>query len=226
MLTSILSVVLACYIFTRGVIKNELFKSKIDNLYLKINKSLSEYKEHTMSELQDSLMKITSRYLVYIFIVIGLISFIPIDWSYSIKLFLYTLFFLNFGLAFSIKWIRNHRKFVKEHFFNISFLGLVFLPLILYYLGGNIYANFVNQIPFFKILPYALLWIQLSWSVIIVTIWYIGCFIIAIPLYLAICSIIYITVNLLKITEKYIDKQILDAIAGIMTVVLLCLEKF
>ncbi len=67
---------------------------------------------------------------------------------------------------------------------------------------------------------------QLIWIVFIILLFYVGGFVIAIPCYLILYSLIYISAVFIRIIEKYIDQHILDALIGIITLIIIIIKTF
>lgn len=216
MTIEILGAIFGFYGFTRKIIKNDPIKTHFDNFYTKINEILATYKKRSISESADGLLRVGIRYLVYITIAICLTHIFPKKVAEVFGLFLYPIFIALMGLVFSLKWIHQHGKSVKDTFLNLPFLSIVFLPLILHFLDtqGFVNSSLIESIPIYKILTTNIFYIQMLWAISIIAIFYIGSFIIAIPIYLMIYSILYISTRIIIVFEKYINIHILDGIMG------------
>ncbi|PRD48525.1 hypothetical protein [Sphingobacterium haloxyli] len=216
MIIEILGVIFGFYGFTRKVLKNDPIRTHFDNFYVKINEILAKYKKRSISESTDGLLKVGTRFLVYITIAICLTLIFPKKIAEVFGIFLYPIFITLMGLVFSLKWIHQHGKSVKDNFLNLPFLSIVFLPLILHFLEiqGVIKSSPIEEMFIFKILPMSILYLQILWAVGIITMFYIGGFIIAVPMYLMIYSILFISSRIIVVFEKYINVHILDGIVG------------
>lgn len=225
MILTILGIFIGLYTFARKVIKNEEPKKTIDKILDKTNKKLSIYKDNKPYEILNLVYKYSIKVIAYTLIFITISYILPEKIYSKLILFLSPIFVIAIILSFSIKWIQNHKKALKEYFLNFQMICILFAPIILHFL--NNYLNFEfkeNLFLFENIININIYYFQLIWIVFIILLFYVGGFVIAIPCYLILYSLIYISAVIIRIIEKYIDQHILDALIGIITLIIIIIK--
>lgn len=228
MILTILGIIIALYTFARKVIKNEEIKNQIDQVLDKTNKNLSIYKNNKPYKILNLIYKFSIKLIAYTLIFITISYFFPEKIYSKLILFLSPIFVIAIILSFSIKWIQNHKKALKEYFFNFQMISILFAPIILHFLSNYLNFDFKETIyPFQNIIDKInVYYFQLIWIVFVIISFYIGGFVIAIPCYLILYSLIYLSAIIIKIIEKYIDQHILDALIGILTLLIVIIKIF
>lgn len=221
----IVGFLIGIYWFARKTVKNEPLKSQLDNVFDKTNKKLSLYKNQKPKLLLDILLKISNKGIFYSLILLALSLLFPENIERILILLFSPIILLSMLLSFSISWIQHHKKTLKEYFLNFQMLGLLFSPLIFYYIGkypinptidiNDIFKPFgflISKIGIFKF--------QLIWLFLVAILLYVGALIIASPIYITLYTLIITTAYCIKIIEKHIDKHILDVIVTIIALII------
>ncbi|MBA6156697.1 hypothetical protein H3Z83_09245 [Tenacibaculum sp. S7007] len=231
MMLSIIGFFVGLYVYARRVVKNDIIKRKIDRVINGTNKALRLYKETKPKTTLKTLNKLSIKGILFSLI----LSTISLIFTFEIKnellKFITPIFILSALLAFSISWIQKHKETRKNLFLNINMLSLLFAPSIVYYIGGYIPILNIDINRIFKPLNYLMEDVgvfnfQLIWILMLLVVFYIGAFVVAIPIYTVIYMLILVTALFIKLIEKYIDNNILDAIFGTLTLGILLYKIF
>jgi hypothetical protein len=225
MILLITGFIVALYSFARKVMKNEPLKRQLDTIFNKTNRNLSFYKEQKTRLLLDGLLKISNKGILYSLILI----FISLLFSENIENKLILIFgpilIISMLLSSSISWFQHHNKTLKEYFLNIQMLGLLFSPLIFYYIGKDTINPDIDITEIFKpfnflINKFGIFTFQIIWILVMSITLYFGALIIAFPIYIILYTLILTTVVIIRTIEKYIDEHIIDGMVGITVVVI------
>lgn len=127
MILTILGIFIGLYTFARKVIKNEEPKKTIDKILDKTNKKLSIYKDNKPYEILNLVYKYSIKVIAYTLIFITISYILPEKIYSKLILFLSPIFVIAIILSFSIKWIQNHKKALKEYFLNFQMICILLL---------------------------------------------------------------------------------------------------
>lgn len=225
MILLIVGFIVGLYVFARKVVKNEPLKGQLDTIFNKTNRNLSFYKEQKPRLLLGVLLKISNKGILYSLI----LTFISLLFPENIEKKLIMLFgpivILSMLLSSSISWFQHHNKTLKEYFLNLQMLGLLFSPLIFYYIGKYPINPAIDITEIFKpfnflIDKYGIFTFQIIWILVMSTTLYFGALIIAFPIYIILYTLILTTAVIIRAIEKHIDEHIIDGIIGITVVVI------
>lgn len=219
-----INVFVVLYLFARNTIKKEPYKNRLENIFGIINQYLKIYGTSRLYDNLHILLTITKKCMPYLFITIFIWSFLPQNIQNSLFLIFYPIFVIVLLLNFSIKWILFHKKTLKEICFNFPVLTLLFAPSIFYLFDKIFNISSLHTVTSFFDL--GILKIQVIWLLIIIFVFYVGGFLIAIPIYCFIYSLIYLTMFLIKNIHKFLNENILDAIVGIIWIVISIMKAF
>jgi len=211
----------AVYLFARKYVENEPLKKYLDVSANWVNEILNSYKNQEPKYLFERLLILSNKIIFYSLLVIFVTMLLPKDIGKMFIGIIAPIAVISMLLSFSIKWIQYHNKTLKEYFFNLPMLGVLFSPLIFYYIGKypldpNININDVF-LPFkFIIDRIGIFYFQLLWLAGVSVFIYFGAVVIAFPIYYILYGCIILTALFIKFTEKYISKNVLDVIVGLI----------
>lgn len=134
MILIILGFITGLYTYTSKIIQNEPLKSHFSNLYVKINKDLIIYGDRNTSINLKLFSDTGNKALCFLFVACILVVFLPKRISQDILVFLSSMLLIIVIFKFSIEWIQMHRKSIKKHIINSSFLVI--------YLHQQFYLSF------------------------------------------------------------------------------------
>lgn len=227
MISTIIGILFAFYKFATKAIVNDPLKGQIDLAIKDANGYLVMIKDVKPSETLADLSKFSTKMILFsvsAFIIINLL--LPKGVVNDLNKLTLGIAGTSILLKLSIDWIQEHRKSIKEIFFNIQNIGLLFAPLIVYSLGSLLQmSSYDKDFEYLRsqINTGNILIIQLYWFLTLVIIVYFGFWIIAAPIYFMLRIFIFICSLALRKIDKHVDHNIIEGICwtlGLIGVVL------
>uniref|UniRef100_UPI0024E1EBE2 hypothetical protein n=1 Tax=Chryseobacterium sp. TaxID=1871047 RepID=UPI0024E1EBE2 len=129
----IIGFIAAVYLFARKYVENEPLKKYLDVSANWVNEILNSYKNQEPKHLFERLLKLSNKIIFYSLLMIFVTMLLPKDIEKMFISIIAPITVISMLLSFSIKWIQYHNKTLKEYFFNLPMLGVLFSPLIFYY---------------------------------------------------------------------------------------------
>jgi hypothetical protein len=216
----VIVIITAFYSFARKHIKNEPLRGQIDLALNNFNTYLSVLKDTEPSKILDKLSKFAFKVAMYSIIAFILASIIiPKHFKDNITVSISVLFGLSLLINISIDWHKKHKESVKKLFFNLQTILFLLLPSLVFWIDDLIKTNYFHNLftmLFVVIKTDNILLIQVIWTVTFALLFYVGFWIVSVPIYFTLIVLIYSFSFLIRIIERYIDVHILDALVAIL----------
>ncbi|MCE7044211.1 hypothetical protein [Dyadobacter sp. CY312] len=224
MVSGILGVFSALFLFARKAVKNEPMKNRIENMADNLNGYLALFKDNRPSLMTMALGRFLQKIAVYSLVLAGICMVtLPNEAHATLSSFFSAIFVTCMTLYLAIQWNQNHRATIKNSYKDVALILLLLAPGMVYIFDLVFKTGFSNII--FEKFGYTLgingLWsIQFFWAVFTILLMYIGFWVISVPVFLFLYSIIFVFSLLIKTSYKHVDTNIADGLSAVLVVMI------
>jgi hypothetical protein len=228
MISGILAIFSAIYLFAKNAVKNDPLKQRIDTRLDDINSYLVLFKDSKPSLMTTALSSFSLSFAGYSIILTGLCIVILPKQTHSIIVpFVSAMFVTCLTLHMTIQWNQNHRATIKKIYKNPTIIFFLLAPGLVFLLDILLKSSFYTIV--FEKFGHGLgingFWrTQLFWSFFAILFMYVGFWVISVPIYFLLYSTIFIFSLMIKTLHKHININIADVLFAVLAVVIVVLR--